>query len=218
MKNKKDIVSIMFITTMLVSNIMANKLFSVNLGFMELVLPAGVLLYPLCFMLGDMMTELWGYGHAKKIIIAGFAANLLMSVGIWAAIILPPAYVEQHEAFAAALGLTFRIVVASIIAYVAGSLLNSYVLDRMRRKFGAKCLWVRAIGSSLAGQVVDTFLFIGIAFFGVIPNNILIAMMISQYVFKIIIEVVFGTPLLYLGVNYIRKHDKTTESDTTENE
>jgi len=214
---KREIVSIFFVTTLLVSNIMAAKLVGGTVLGLSFTLPAAVVLYPFCFMLGDIMTEVWGFKHARRVIITGFAANLLMTLFLWVGQMLPPTAEwtvqagldwTRQEAYEAIFGTTFRIVLGSITAYIAGELINSLVLDKMKEKLGPKRMYLRTIGSSVVGQVFDTGLFIGIAFYGVVPNGTLLTMMAVQYIIKLLIEAVFGTPLLYLLVYFIKREGK----------
>lgn len=203
---KKEVIAVFFIVSLLVSNLMASKL-TVIWGF---TLPAAVILYPFCFMLGDVLTEVWGYRYARKVIFAGFAANLMMSLFCYIAVLMPAAPgFNNQEAFASVFGLVPRIVVASILGYLAGELSNSFVLDRIKRHFGAKRLYVRTILSSVVGQLFDTGIFITVAFFGLLPANVFITLMVSQYLFKIILEACAGTPLAYLLVGLVRKNENS---------
>lgn len=199
---KREIISISFIVSLLISNILATKLISVG----TIVLPAAVIIYPLCFMMGDVLTEVWGYGYAKKVIYTGFIANFTLVLFTYLGGVLPPAnFWPNQDAYIALFGMVPRIVFASFIAYLFGELINSWSLEKIKEFTGVRLLFIRTIGSSVAGQLFDTALFIGIAFYGTIPNSILIQMMIAQYVTKIGLEALAGTPLAYMLVSWARK-------------
>jgi len=202
--NKREIISISFVVSLLISNILAAKLMTVG----PLVLPAAVIIYPFCFMIGDVLTEVWGYHYAKRVIYVGFIANLSMVVFTCLGGLLPPAAVwPNQEAYMAIFGMVPRIVFASFIAYLFGELLNSWSLEKIKSWTGMRLLFIRTIGSSVVGQLFDTGIFITIAFFGIVPNNVLITMLISQYLVKVIIEAVAGTPLAYLLVKWARNEN-----------
>ena len=201
---KRELVAVFFIVSLLVSNLMASKLTVIG-GF---TLPAAVILYPFCFMLGDVLTEVWGYQYARKVILAGFAANLLMSGFLYIAVIMPvaPSFNNQ-EAFASIFSLVPRIVIASILGYLAGEISNSFVLDWIKKHFGKKRLYIRTILSSVVGQLFDTGIFITVAFYGLVPNNVFFTLMVSQYLFKVLLEAFLGTPLAYFLVGLVRKEE-----------
>lgn len=209
---KKEIISIAFIVSLLISNILATKL----IQFGNVVLPAAVIVYPFCFMLGDVLTEVWGYQNAKRVIITGFAANLCLILFIYIGQLLPPAeYWTNQQAYETIFGLVPRIVTGSFVAYLIGELINSWVLDQIKKVTGLRLLFVRTIGSSVVGQLFDTGIFISIAFYGLVPNNVLFGMLLAQYVTKILIEAIGGTPLAYLLVGWARgNNDKTMISST----
>jgi hypothetical protein len=210
--SKREIISISFVVSLLISNILAAKLITVGL----LVLPAAVIIYPFCFMIGDVLTEVWGYHYAKKVIYTGFAANLVMVIFTGLGGLLPPAATwPNQDAYMAIFGMVPRIVLASFIGYLFGELINSWSLEKIKEWTGMKLLFVRTIGSSVVGQIFDTGIFITVAFFGVVPNNILITMLISQYLVKVLIEAVAGTPLAYLLVNWARNEDGYILRDTS---
>jgi len=198
---KRELVVVFFIVTLLVSNIMACKMISIG----PLILPASVIIFPFCFMLGDVLTEIWGYHYTKKVILAGFAANLLMSVFLYLGQILPPAAFWQNQAaYETIFGMVPRIVAASFVAYLVGGLLNSLVMDKMKRRFGESHLYRRTILSTVVGQIFDSGIFITVAFYGTMPNSALITLLIGQYLTKVLIEAVFGTPLAYWLVGMLR--------------
>lgn len=211
--SKREIVSIAFVVSLLISNILAVKLMVIG----PLILPAAVIIYPFCFMLGDIITEVWGYNYARKVIFVGFFANAAMVLFSYLGGLLPAAPVWPHQdAYMAVFAMVPRIVIASFIAYLLGELLNSYSLEKIKSWTGVRLLFIRTIGSSLIGQLVDTGVFITLAFYGLVPNQVLLIMMLSQYLVKVGLEAVAGTPLAYLMVNWARddRRDNNIEEPT----
>ena len=204
------ILSTAFIVILLTCNLMATKQILV-LGF---VLTAGAFLYPFNFMLGDVITEVFGFKKMRQVIILGFACQLFVSGVCAIGIFLPyPPFFENQEAYVAIFSFVPRIVAASLIAYLFGEFFNAKVLDAMRRRFPNHPFWTRTIGSSLVGQIFDSALFIGIAFFGVVPLDVLFMMIAVQYVVKIGVEATLGTPMAYALRHLIHK---TTKDETLE--
>jgi len=200
--NRKEIFSIAFIVSLLISNILAVKLIIIG----SVVVPAAVIIYPFCFMLGDVITEVWGYSYARRVIITGFFANAAMVFFSYLGGILPAAPVWGHqEAYMAIFAAVPRIVIASFIGYLLGELINSYTLEAIKTQTGPRLLFVRTIGSSVMGQLVDTGVFITIAFFGTVPHQVLLVMLISQYLVKLGLEALAGTPLAYIMVKWARE-------------
>lgn len=198
--HKREYIGIFFIVTLLISNLMAVKIAVIG----PFTLPAAVLIYPFCFMLGDVMTELWGFRYARSIIFTGFAANILMVIflGIGQALI-PAASWGDQAAYAAIFGLVPRIVLASILGYLAGELLNSLLMVKIKARFQGSPLFIRTIGSSMVGQFFDTGIFITVAFAGLMPTSVLLTLMLSQYIFKVLLEAVAGTPLAYFLIRIL---------------
>jgi len=202
--------SVLFVTCLLVSNVIAGRLISVA----GVVLPSAVILFPITYILGDVFTEVYGFRKTRLVIWGGFAANLLMSFIFLAAVALPaPAFFQDREAYAKVLGVTPRIVLASLMAYLAGEFANSIVLSLLKKITKGKLLWLRTIGSTMAGQALDTALFIAIGFFGSVPLAVLLNMMLAQYLFKVGYEILF-TPLTYLAVRGVKKHENIDIYDT----
>ena len=196
----RELVVAAFIFTLLGSNILAVKLIDIG----PFVLPAAVILYPFCFMLGDVITEIWGFRYARQTILLGFAANFCLTFFLWLGGLLPPSLSWEHQAaYQSIFGLVPRIVLASFVAYLAGEIVNSYVLIKIREKLGPKRLYLRTIGSSLAGVLLDTAIFITGAFWGLLPKDMFLRLLIGQYITKITIEALLGTPLAYLLVGKI---------------
>lgn len=203
--NKFTIVSTLFVMLLIISNLLATKMILV-LGF---VLPAAVIVYPFCFMVGDVLTEVWGFKTAKKVIWLGFFMNLLLIIFTNIAIPLTyPEFWKGQEHFQFIFGAIPRIVLASFIGYLAGEFSNSWSLELIKKITKGRWLFVRTIGSSVVGQVLDTGLFITIAFYGTMPNEVLITMIIAQYIFKVLCEALAGTPLAYGLVRWV-KHENS---------
>jgi len=200
----------LFITCLLISNVIAGKLISIA----GVVLPSAVILFPITYILGDVFTEVYGFRKTRLVIWGGFAANLIMSLIFMAAIALPsPSFFADSAAYAKVLGMTPRIVFASLVAYWAGEFANSIVLSLLKKTTKGKRLWMRTIGSTIAGQALDTALFITISFFGEVPPSVLLQMVIAQYLFKVGYEIIF-TPLTYLIVGKIKKIENVDTFDT----
>lgn len=191
----------LFVGVLLLSNILASKMIQIG----SAVFDGGTLLFPLSYIFGDILTEVYGYKQSRKVIWTGLVMLLLMAFNIWFIGLLPSegSWVLQG-AYQAILMQMPRIVAASIIAYFAGEYANAVVLSRMKLAFQGRHLWARTIGSTLVGQFADTALFVAIAFAGLYPTSVLIIMAVSNYLFKIAIEVVF-TPLTYQAVHFFKK-------------
>jgi len=193
----------LFVAVLLISNVASTKI--LDLGIF--VFDGGTLLFPLAYIFGDILTEVYGYRKARKVIWAGFFSALLMSVVFAVVGFLPPARGwENQAAYDAILGVVPRIVIASLIAYFAGEFSNSFVLAKMKIMTKGRWLWTRTIGSTIVGEGVDTALFAAIAFFGTLPLETFLALVASNYVFKVGIEAVF-TPLTYKIVNFLKREE-----------
>ena len=194
-------IGIFFVATLMISNTIAAKL--INVG--PLVLSGATFIFPISYIFGDILTEVYGYRASRKIIWSGFAALIFMSFCYWIVQILPtaPSWPNQN-AYELILGSVPRIVLASMVAYFAGEFTNSYILSKMKVRMQGKQLWVRTIGSTVVGEGVDSVLFVLIAFAGILPLNILFTIIISIYLFKVAYEIVI-TPLTYLIVNKLKR-------------
>lgn len=200
----------LFVATLITSNIVAVKIV-VILG---LVLPAAVILFPVTYIIGDVLTEVYGYARARQVIWTGFFCNLVAVIAIWIAGLLPSAPFwnanvynlpsESETAYRAILGFTPRLLIASFIAYLAGEFLNSIVLARLKVKTRGRFLWVRTITSTIIGQGADSAIFISVAFISVLPGGALATTIISQWLFKVGYEAL-ATPLTYLVVNALKR-------------
>ena len=198
------IVSVLFILCYVVSNLMAVKV----VGFFNLFyFDAGTITFPLAYMLGDVLTEIWGYKTARKTIILAFFCNIFVvactQIGVW----LPsPDYLDPiASAYNSVYSYVPRIVIASLTGFLLGELSNAWLMDKIKAKTKGKHLWVRTIGSSIIGYIFDTVPFVLIAFLGVLNTRDMVLMVVSQYIMKLSIEAFFGTPLAYAAVRYLRK-------------
>ncbi len=200
----------LFVGVLILSNILASKM--VQIG--PFVFDGGTLLFPLSYIFGDILTEVYGYRESRKVIWTGFFMLGIMTVQIAIIGALPaePNWPFQQD-FSNILMQMPRIAAASMIAYFAGEYSNSVVLSRMKVVTGGKYLWARTIGSTLVGQGLDSLIFVAIAFAGLYPVGVLGLMTLSNYLFKTVIEVLF-TPLTYLCVNFVKRSEKTDVYDT----
>jgi uncharacterized integral membrane protein (TIGR00697 family) len=204
-----DLIGGLFVAVLLISNISASKIVEL-FGF---PFDGGTLLFPLSYIFGDILTEVYGYGRSRRIIWLGFFCNALAVLTFTVVTALPPARVWPHqEAFAVVLGAVPRIVLASFIAYLAGEFSNSYVLAKMKIFTHGRWLWTRTIGSTLVGEGVDTLLFCTMAFGGTIPLRELGLMIAFNYFFKCGTEVVF-TPVTYRVVGFLKRSEKVDVYD-----
>ena len=210
-KNRTDvmspyvIVTVLFVMCYVVSNLMAVKVVS----FFDLFyFDAGTITFPLAYMLGDVLTEIWGYKTARKTIILAFFCNIFVvtwtQIGVW----LPsPDYLDPiANAYNSVYSYVPRIVIASLTGFLLGELSNAWLMDKIKAKTKGRHLWVRTIGSSIVGYIFDTVPFVLIAFLGVLNGRDMILMVVSQYIMKLCIEAFFGTPLAYAAVRYLRKN------------
>ena len=201
------IVTALFVTSYLVSNIMAVKVISL---FGLFYFDAGTIVFPFAYMLGDVLTEIWGYRTARKVIWLTFICNIIMvlctQIGVW----LPsPDYLDETaNAYNHIFSYVPRIVVASLTGFLLGELSNAWLMEKIRQYTGAKRLWVRTIGSSAVAYLFDSLPFVLIAFLGVVSTHDLLMMIAFQYGAKLLIEAIFGTPLAYAAVHAIRKYVK----------
>lgn len=197
------IVATFFVTCLITANIIIVKQISIG----GLVLPAAIIIFPLSYILGDILTEVYGYQQARRVIWLGFVCNLVAVVAIWIGKLLPPAPVfEAQGAYERILGSTPRFLIASFVAYLAGEFANSFVLAKMKVRTRGRWLWMRTIGSTLLGQGVDTFIVLSIAFLGVLPLPVLGSMILSHWLTKTIYEAL-ATPFTYLIVGQLKKKE-----------
>ncbi len=196
-------IAAIFVTCLITANITAVKLISLG----GIILPAAVVIFPISYIFGDVLTEVYGYRQARLVIWLGFACNLLAVIAIWLGEILPPAsFWNGQSAYAQILGYTPRLLLASFIAYLVGEFANSFVLAKMKIFTKGQWLWTRTIGSTLVGEGLDSLFFITIAFLGTIPLNGLFSAIVAQWLFKSLYEVV-ATPLTYAVVNFLKRRE-----------
>jgi uncharacterized integral membrane protein (TIGR00697 family) len=199
-----------FVAILICSNLIgAAKLvqfFELSIGPLDFgVFGAGILFFPLSYVLGDVLTEVYGYARARRVIWAGFGAVAFMAFMSWVIVAMPPApgWTGQ-EAYESVFGMTPRIVLASMIAFWAGELANAYVLARMKVISDGKDLWMRTIGSTAVGQLVDSLLFYPIAFLGVWATEDVFKVLVTNYLLKVLWEAVL-TPVTYRIVGFLKR-------------
>ncbi len=212
LKNRFDksdsyaIIAVFFTVCYIVSNIMAVKVIGV---FGLFYFDAGTITFPLAYMLGDVLTEIWGYRTARKTIILAFLCNVFVvictQIGVW----LPsPDYLDTTStAYNTIFSYVPRIVVASLTGFLLGELSNAWIMDKMKKITNGKHLWFRTIGSSIVGYIFDTVPFVLIAFAGSLTTRDILLMIVSQYIIKIAIEALFGTPMAYALIAFLRKKE-----------
>ena len=210
LKNRFDksdsytIIAVFFTVCYIVSNIMAVKVVGV---FGLFYFDAGTITFPLAYMLGDVLTEIWGYRTARKTIILAFLCNVFVvictQIGVW----LPsPDYLDATStAYNTIYSYVPRIVFASLTGFLLGELSNAWIMDKMKKFTNGKHLWFRTIGSSIVGYIFDTVPFVLIAFVGALTTRDILLMILSQYIIKIAIEALFGTPMAYALIAFLKK-------------
>jgi len=197
------VVSALFVTCLITANIIIAKQISIG----GIILPAAIVIFPLSYIIGDVLTEVYGYQQARRVIWLGFLCNLIAVMAIWLGKILPPAPVfDGQSAYERILGSTPRFLLASFAAYLAGEFANSFVLAKMKIKTKGRWLWTRTIGSTLAGQAVDTVVVLSIAFLGVLPLSVLGLMIFFHWLVKCMYEAL-ATPLTYVVVAYLKRKE-----------
>ncbi|WP_416224269.1 queuosine precursor transporter [Thermogemmatispora sp.] len=202
-------IAALFVTCLITANIIAVKI----IAFAGLLVPAGIIVFPLSYLFGDVLTEVYGYAAARRVIWLGFACNLLavmaISLGGWA----PAApFWKQQAAYNAILGFTPRLLLGSFVAYLCGEFANSFVLAKLKILTKGRWLWTRTIGSTFVGEGLDTLIFITVAFWGVIPPSDLLSAMLTQWLFKVGYEIV-ATPLTYAVVTFLKKREQLDTFD-----
>ncbi len=203
-----------FVTVLLCANVIgAAKVAEIG-GF---VFGAGVLFFPISYVFGDILTEVYGYARARRVVWAGFGALAFASFMSWAILAFPPAPGWPHqEAYETVFGSTPRIVLASLIAYFSGEFCNSYVLARMKVSSGGRALWSRTIGSTIVGEAVDSAIFYPVAFLFVWETDLVWRVMLSNYLLKVLWETLM-TPLTYRIVNFLKRAENEDYFDRDTN-
>ena len=198
-----------FVTVLVCSNLIGPaKIAQIDAPFFGmLTFGAGVLFFPISYVFGDILTEVYGYARSRRVIWTGFAALAFAALMAWVIVKLPPApFWHNQGAYEIAFGSTWRIAIASLVAFVCGEFVNSFVLAKMKIATAGRWLWTRTIGSTIFGEGVDSLLFYPLAFYdsGIIPNDKLPLVMLSQFVVKVGVETVF-TPLTYKIVGWLKR-------------
>jgi hypothetical protein len=201
------IITAVFITCLITANIIAVKVISVG----PVILPAAIIIFPLSYIFGDILTEVYGYHWARRVIWLGFLCNLIFVIFVWVGQVLPPApFWKGQEAYESILGYTPRLLVASFCGYLIGEFANSFVLAKMKILTQGRWLWTRTIGSTIVGQGLDTVVFITLAFIGT-PSFVMI-MILYHWLTKTGIEAIF-TPFTYAVVNYLKRKEAVDTYD-----
>lgn len=196
-------IAILFVAVLMIANTVAVKI--IQIGIFSVA--GGTLVFPLSYIFGDILTEVYGYKASRKIIWSGFVSLILMSLVYWLVQLIPSApFWQNQSAYVLILGAVPRIVIGSIIGYFAGEFSNSYVLSRMKIWTKGKYLWTRTIGSTIVGEGVDTILFSTIAFAGILPFGGLITIIISGYILKVAYEIIV-TPVTYAIVGWLKRKE-----------
>jgi uncharacterized integral membrane protein (TIGR00697 family) len=212
-----ELIMAAFVTVYVCANLIGPaKAVQVDLpGLGPVTFGAGVLFFPISYIFGDILTEVYGYARARRVIWTGFAAMSFAAVMAWIVVNLPPAPGwPNQEAYEVAFGNAWRIVIASMIAYFFGEIVNSLVLAKMKVWTEGRHLWMRTIGSTIVGEGLDSLLFYPLAFWnsGIMPNEMIPALMMAQWVGKTLLEVAF-TPLTYKVVAFLKRAENTDPYD-----
>ena len=207
-----EFVMVAFVVVLVCSNLIGPaKIAQVELPFWgTYVFGAGVIFFPISYVFGDILTEVYGYARARRVIWAGFAGLAFAAFMAWVVVSLPPApFWKNQAAYEVAFGSTWRIAAASMIAYFCGEFVNSFVLAKMKVWTAGKALWSRTIGSTIFGEAVDSSIFYPLAFYntGIIPNEALPLVMLAQFVTKTTVEVLF-TPVTYAIVGFLKRAEQ----------
>ena len=215
-----DLIMAAFVAVLLCSNLIGvHKVSSVDLPiYGEYIYGAGVLFFPISYLFGDILTEVYGYARSRKVIWAGFGALIFASLMSFVVTNLPPAKtmsLEQQQAVNLIFGQTPRIVLASLVAFWLGEFTNSFVLAKLKLFLEGRFLWVRTISSTILGEMVDSLVFYPVAFYGLWSNEQLISVMIGNYILKVLWET-FATPITYVIVNFLKRaeHEDYYDRDT----
>lgn len=201
--------AILFTTCLLTANIVAVKIISL----FGLFVPAGIIIFPISYILGDILTEVYGYENTRTIIWLGFLANLLMVIAIFIAQNLPSApFWNNQSSFDTILGYTPRLLLASFSAFLVGSFANSFVMSKMKILTKGHMLWTRTIGSTIIGEGLDSLIFISIAFIGVFAFTNLLILILTQWIIKSLYEII-ATPLTYAIVGFLKKKERLDSYD-----
>jgi uncharacterized integral membrane protein (TIGR00697 family) len=209
-----DLVMAAFVTVLLCANVIGAAKVAQLGGYS---FGAGVLFFPISYVFGDILTEVYGYARARRVVWAGFGALAFASFMSWAILAFPPAPGWPHQAaYETVFGGTPRIVLASLVAYFSGEFCNSYVLAKLKLVTSGRLLWSRTIGSTIVGEAVDSAIFYPVAFLGVWSNELVMQVMLTNYVLKVLWEVVM-TPITYRVVNFLKRAEAEDYFDRNTN-
>lgn len=200
-----DFVMAAFVCIMICSNVIgAPKVFSIG----AMSFGGGILFFPVSYLFGDILTEVYGYASARRVVWAGFTAMIFASFTSWLVLKLPPAPGwNDQAAFETVFGATWRIVLGSLLAFLFGEFCNSYVLAKLKILSKGKHLWLRFVVSTIVGEGIDTAIFYPMAFIGIWPESLLLKVMMSSYLFKVTWEVAV-TPFTYIFVNWLKRAEQ----------
>lgn len=209
-----DLIMAAFVTVLLCSNVIGAEKVVRLWGF---TFGAGILFFPISYFFNDILTEVYGYARSRKVVWAGFSALIFASIMSMVVVALPaaPGWIHQ-DAYQAIFGVTPRIVIASLTAFFCGEFANSFVLAKMKVFTSGKLLWTRTIGSTIAGEAVDSLIFYPVAFYAFWPNDLLLKVMLTNYVLKVVWEVI-ATPLTYSVVGLLKKKENEDYYDRDTN-
>ncbi|HSI28381.1 MAG TPA: queuosine precursor transporter [Methylophilus sp.] len=213
-----DLIMAAFVTVLVCSNLIGPaKVTQIDAPLLgTLTFGAGVLFFPISFIFGDILTEVYGYAASRRVIWAGFAGLAFASLMAWMIVALPPApfWENQHE-YEVAFGSTWRISLAGLVAFAVGEFVNSFVMAKMKIWSAGKHLWHRTIASTVFGETIDTVMFVPLAFWntGIIPNDKIPLVIGAQIISKILVEVVF-TPVVYKVVAFLKRVENEDYYDT----
>jgi uncharacterized integral membrane protein (TIGR00697 family) len=209
-----DLVMALFVTILLCSNVIGAAKVATVWGF---TFGAGVLFFPISYIFNDVLTEVYGYARARKVVWAGFGAIIFASFMSWVVVALPPASGwNDQRAYEAVFGQTPRIVFASLTAFFVGEFANSYVLAKMKVKTSGRHLWMRTIGSTIVGEGVDSLVFYPVAFLGFWETDLVMRVMVSNYVIKVLWEAIV-TPVTYQVVGFLKRAEQEDYYDRETN-
>ena len=199
----------LFVTCLLTANTIAAKLVTIG----GLTLTAGIVIFPISYVLGDVLTEVWGYAATRRVIWLGFACNALLVAAVWLGGQLPAApFWKGQPAYEEILGHAPRILLASFVAYLIGEFANAFVLARLKIATGGRWLWVRTIGSTVVGQGLDSVVFVTLAFAGSVPAVALAGIVGAQWAVKVAYEAA-ATPLTYAAVAWLKSREQIDTFD-----
>ena len=207
-----DLVMVAFVTVYLCSNLIGPaKAATLDLPLLgQITFGAGVLFFPISYVFGDILTEVYGYARARRVIWTGFAAMVFASFRAFVVVSLPPAAGWNNQAaYEIAFGSTWRIVAASLAAYCVGEFVNSFVLAKLKLLTEGRHLWMRTIGSTVFGEAIDSMMFYPLAFWnsGLIPNELIPSLMLSQWIAKTAVEILF-TPITYQVIGFLKRAEQ----------